>query len=124
MMKEKKITLLVAEDEEYNMMYLLELFSSTNIHVLEASNGQVAIEIVQKHNEIDLVLMDIKMPVLNGYEAMNAIKKLRPNIPIIALSAFAMKSEKQAAINEGFDSYITKPINKKLLFEKIKEFTS
>ena len=123
-MKEKKITILIAEDEEYNMMYLLELFSSTNIHILEASNGQVAVEMAEKHNEINLILMDIKMPILNGYEAMNAIKKLRPNIPIIVLSAFAMKSEKQAALNKGFDSYLTKPINKKLLFEKIKEFTN
>ncbi|SDW21173.1 PAS domain S-box-containing protein [Lutibacter oricola] len=122
--KDKNLTLLIAEDEEFNMMYLHELFSSTNIKIVEASNGEEAVKIAQNDNSIDLVLMDIKMPILNGYEAMKAIKKTNPTLPIIALSAFAMESDKETAIGKGFNSYLTKPIDRKLLFELIDEFSN
>ena len=122
-MKNKEITVLVAEDEEYNMMYINELFSRTNFKIIEANNGKKAVELAQKHPEIDLVLMDIKMPIMNGTEAMKAIKKQRPNLPIIALSAFAMESDKKRSLGDGFNDYLTKPINKKLLFGVIDKFS-
>jgi PAS domain S-box-containing protein len=121
--KNKVLTILVAEDEEYNMMYINELFSQTKFKVIEAENGKKAIELLQKHPEIDLVLMDIKMPIMNGNEAMKEIKQQQPSLPIIALSAFAMESDKEASLNEGFNDYLTKPINKKLLFEAIDKFS-
>jgi PAS domain S-box-containing protein len=121
--KNKELTILVAEDEEYNMMYINELFSQTKFKVIEADNGKKAVELFQKHPEIDLVLMDIKMPIMNGNEAMKEIKQQQPNLPIIALSAFAMESDKEASLKEGFNDYLTKPINKKLLFEAIDKFS-
>lgn len=121
--KNKELTILVAEDEEYNMMYINELFSSTKFKVIEADNGLEAVEIIKNNPTIDLILMDIKMPKLNGYEAMAEIKKINATIPIIALSAFAMESEKETAISKGFDSYLTKPLNKNLLFKVIDQFT-
>lgn len=122
--KNKELTILVAEDEEYNMLFINELFSKTNYKILEANNGVKALELVNNNHKIDLVLMDIKMPIMDGNTAMKEIKKIRPSLPIIALSAFAMESDKTAAISKGFDSYLTKPIEKKRLFNILKKYTS
>ena len=119
-----EIPILVAEDEEYNLLYINELFSKTNYKIVEAVNGLEAVEMANKHPEIKLILMDIKMPIMNGIEAMKEIKQTQPNIPIIALSAFAMESDKENALANGFDGYVSKPIDKKLLFNLIEEFTS
>jgi PAS domain S-box-containing protein len=121
--KNKEINILVAEDEEYNMMYINELFSTTHFKIMEANNGKKALELAQSHPEIQLVLMDIKMPVMDGNEAMKEIKKLRPSLPIIALSAFAMESDKTIALALGFDAYLTKPLDRKLLFQLIEKFS-
>ncbi|HSQ45604.1 MAG TPA: PAS domain S-box protein [Lutibacter sp.] len=121
--KNKEITILVAEDEEYNMMYITELFSSTNFKIIEANNGKKALELAQSNPDIQLVLMDIKMPVMDGNEAMKEIKKLRPSLPVIALSAFAMESDKVRAMGLGFDAYLTKPLDRKLLFQLIEKFS-
>ena len=121
--KDQELTILVAEDEEYNMMYIQELFSKTNFKIIEADNGKQATELSDKHPEIDLILMDIKMPIMDGNEAMKEIKKKRPSLPIIALSAFAMESDKKEALKVGFDAYLTKPIDKKLLFNIIGKYT-
>ena len=122
--KNKMLTILVAEDEEYNMMYITELFSSTNYTIIEADNGKRALELAQKHPEIDLVLMDIKMPIMDGTEAMKEIKKFNPTLPIIALSAFAMESDKESALKSGFNAYLTKPLDRKLLFKLIDDHSS
>ncbi|NOR28775.1 MAG: PAS domain S-box protein [Lutibacter sp.] len=121
--KDKELTILVAEDEEYNMMFINELFSKTNFKLIEADNGKKAVELSQSNPEIDLVLMDIKMPIMDGNEAMKLIKKDRPKLPIVALSAFAMESDKKIALEKGFDAYLTKPIDKKLLFSIIGKYT-
>ncbi|HEY9169867.1 MAG TPA: PAS domain S-box protein [Lutibacter sp.] len=121
--KNKEITILVAEDEEYNMMYINELFSSTNFKIIEANNGKKALELALHHPEIQLVLMDIKMPVMDGNEAMKEIKKVRPSLPVIALSAFAMESDKTNALALGFNAYLTKPLNRKLLFGLIEKYS-
>jgi PAS domain S-box-containing protein len=121
--KNNEITILVAEDEEYNMMYITELFSPTNFKIIEANNGKKAVESVQSNPEIQLVLMDIKMPVMDGNEAMREIKKLRPSLSVIALSAFAMESDKERALALGFDAYLTKPLDRKLLFRLIEKYS-
>ncbi|MBE0423006.1 MAG: PAS domain S-box protein [Lutibacter sp.] len=121
--KNNEITILVAEDEEYNMMYINELFSTTNFKIIEAVNGKKALEMAQSNTDIQLVLMDIKMPVMDGNEAMKEIKKLRPSLPVIALSAFAMESDKARALGLGFDAYLTKPLDRKLLFQLIEKFS-
>ena len=122
--KDQNLTILEAEDEEYNMMYINELFSKTNFKIIEADNGKKAVELFLENPEIDLVLMDIKMPIMDGNEAMKAIKIAKPSAPVVALSAFAMESDKKAAIKEGFDAYLTKPIDKKLLFNIIGKYTT
>jgi PAS domain S-box-containing protein len=117
--KNKELTVLVAEDQENNRMYINEVFSQANFKIIEAYNGKQAVELFKTHSEIDLVLMDIKMPIMNGVEAMKQLKKIKPSLPIIAISAFAMESDKQKALEQGFDSYLSKPIDKNLLFNTI-----
>jgi PAS domain S-box-containing protein len=116
------INILIAEDEEYNFLYLEELLSKEKISILHAENGEEAIELCREHPNIDLIIMDIKMPLLGGLEASRAIKMFRPDMPIIAQSAFALTGDKERALTYGCDAYITKPIIKEELFEMINKF--
>ncbi len=105
-------TVLIAEDEESNMFFLEELLKPTGIKVYFAKDGLEAIELFKKHmDEIDIVLMDIKMPEVDGYQAARMIKAERRNVPIIAQTAYAMADEEQRSYEAGCDGYITKPIN-------------
>jgi len=122
--KSKQITLLVAEDEEYNMLYINELFSNSGYKIIEANNGAEAIELAMANPEIDMIFMDIKMPLINGNEAMLKIKAEKPNLPIIALSAFAMESDIENALNKGFDAYLTKPIDRKKIFKLVQRYSN
>jgi CheY-like chemotaxis protein len=117
-------TVLVAEDEEYNMLYVKELFNNTKIKIIEASDGEQAVKLALENPAVQLVLMDIKMPKLNGVEAMKEIKKVRPQLPIVVLSAFAMESDRELSLQKGFDAYLSKPIDKKKLFALISQFCS
>ncbi|MBI9040918.1 PAS domain S-box protein [Lutibacter sp.] len=119
-----ELTILIAEDEEYNMLYMNELFSNSKINILEAFNGQEAVDLAKSNKDIGLIFMDIKMPIMNGIEAMHEIKKFNPNIPIIALSAFAMESDKETALKNGFDEYLSKPIDRKKLFALLSTYAS
>ncbi|OQY04356.1 MAG: hypothetical protein B6I20_03125 [Bacteroidetes bacterium 4572_117] len=104
-----KKVILVAEDEEINYLFLEEVINRTGAAVIWAKNGQEAMDLF-KSNEIDLVLMDLKMPEINGYEAMRFIKETGTGIPVIAQTAFAMSSEREEILEAGFDGYIAKPI--------------
>ncbi|NJM16224.1 MAG: response regulator, partial [Bacteroidales bacterium] len=79
-----------------------------------------AVDICKSINKIDLILMDIKMPLLNGYDATKQIKEINPNIPIIAQTAFSMKNDRIKCIQAGCDDYISKPIDIERLFNKMK----
>jgi signal transduction histidine kinase/CheY-like chemotaxis protein len=106
-------TILIAEDENTNFL-LLEIFLlefNPNFIILHATDGQQAIEKCSTNPKIDLVLMDIKMPVISGFEATKTIKKFRPDLPIIAQTAFATNDDKSRAKAAGCDDYISKPIN-------------
>jgi len=91
------------------------------INTLWAINGKMAIKYCNEHPEIDLVLMDINMPEMNGYEATKQIKKIRPVLPIISQTAYAIAGDQKKSIDAGCDDYISKPINRKILIEKIKK---
>jgi signal transduction histidine kinase/DNA-binding response OmpR family regulator len=113
-------TLLIAEDEESNFLLLKEVLSSLNFSLIWAKNGEDAIEIC-KSQEVDLVLMDLKMPILDGYEATMRIKDFKPNLTIIAQSAYTTDLDKRKAQICGCSDFITKPIKKEVLITKIKE---
>ncbi len=103
-------TILVAEDEESNFLLIHEILSPANVNILHARNGIEALEIYQEQKNIDVVLMDIKMPLMDGFEASEAIKEINPSQIIIAQTAFALKDERERLMNAGFDNYIAKPI--------------
>jgi PAS domain S-box-containing protein len=115
--------ILVAEDDETNFYYLDAIIKrETHAKILHASNGKEAIELFKANPGINLVLMDIKMPEINGFEATQQIKLINHNVPVIALTAYAMSGDEERIIAAGFDGYLSKPINKKNLLEKIAEY--
>lgn len=104
-----KHKILVAEDDPTSMLLLNSLLSTHNLMVYKATNGKEAIEIFEENPDIDLILMDIKMPVMDGFQAAKLIKQSHPGTPIIAQSAFALTHEKEQ-FSSVFDDYLTKPI--------------
>ena len=115
-------TLLIVEDVESNYIYLKALLKKLNINILWAKTGREAISFCNDYPEIDLVFMDIKMPDLSGYEATKQIKKFRPNLPIIAQTAYALFGDDEKAENAGCDDYITKPFKKQTIFNIIDKY--
>jgi CheY-like chemotaxis protein len=117
-------TILIVEDEIYNHLYLEEMLLGTKAKILHASDGQESVDNVINHADISLVLMDIKMPVMDGYEAMRVIKKIRPHLPIIAQTAFALSQDEEVAMDAGFDNYLSKPIDKNHFIEVLSNYLS
>ena len=114
----KKI--LVAEDNDSNfilMTYILKKYYQYE----RAKNGQEAVEMVEKDN-YDIVLMDIKMPIMDGLEATRAIKEKHPDLPIIALTANAFDSDRQLAVDAGCNDFLSKPVSSDLCLKTIRKF--
>ncbi|MPQ48109.1 response regulator [Marinifilum sp. N1E240] len=103
--------LLVAEDEDFNYIFLEEILIDTNVTLIRAKDGQEAIQIFESNPKIDLVLMDMQMPVLNGYDATRSIKKLKQEIPIIAQTAYHYGEAYEEIMAAGCDDFVTKPID-------------
>ncbi|HAH55718.1 MAG TPA: hypothetical protein DCM02_10690 [Flavobacterium sp.] len=115
-------SLLIAEDDEINYYYLEELFSGSSFEIIRANNGKEAVEACKINQNIKLVLMDLKMPVMDGYEATKQIKNINPSITVIAQTAYALSDDETKSRIAGCDDYITKPIHKEKLFELIKKY--
>jgi CheY-like chemotaxis protein len=115
-------TFLIAEDSILNYTYLEALFQKTKVKIIWAKDGKEAIDICRENNAIDLVLMDIKMPILNGLEAITEIKKFRKELPIIVQTAYAMPEDRERSFAAGGDEHLTKPINAEELFTTINKF--
>ncbi|PVX44760.1 signal transduction histidine kinase [Flavobacterium sp. 103] len=116
---EEKGTILIAEDDNINFLLFQKIMKGKNFRIIRAENGQEAVDICFNNPNIDLVLMDIKMPIMDGFEALEKIMPIRPNLPIIAQTAFASNEDKDRIFRAGFTDYITKPINRERLFETI-----
>ena len=113
----KKPNIIVAEDEEYNFALIKIIFEKEGMNILWAKNGEEAIDIFINNDTIDLVLMDIKMPIMNGLDATRAIKKINSDVPVIAITAYALPEDRVTCLDAGCDEFITKPINRKNLLE-------
>lgn len=111
--------ILIAEDDESSYEYLKVILGAKGVDLLWAQDGEEAIKYCKEDKTIDLVLMDINMPVMNGLIATKAIKKFKPDLPIIAQTAYAIAGDKEKALEAGCDDYISKPVNKKEILEKI-----
>ncbi len=121
-LKNTEHTILIAEDNAINFSLMESMLENLKFKLIWAKNGKEVIDLVKGNPKIDLVLMDIRMPILNGLEASKIIKKLRPNLPIIAQTAYAISGDKELALQAGCDNYISKPIQKTLLFDLIKKY--
>lgn len=116
-------TILIAEDEIMNYMYLEEALKETQAKIIWCKNGKDAVtKIVDQQQQVDLVLMDIKMPEMNGYEATKRIKAFNPKLPVVIQTAFAMPEERKKGFAVGGDEYIEKPIRQNKLLSVISNF--
>ncbi|MNI28344.1 Polar-differentiation response regulator DivK [compost metagenome] len=106
-------TVLLADDDMRNIFALSTAFESYDMNIEIANNGQEALDILARNEHIDLVLMDIMMPVMDGYEAIEKIRENKKfsNLPIIAVTAKAMKGDREKTIAVGANDYISKPVD-------------
>lgn len=119
----EKLCILIAEDEDTNFFVLdLLLRKTLSAETIRAFNGFEAVKACQENPNISLVLMDIKMPVMDGIEATKQIKALRPDLPIIAVTAYALSGDEQKLLAAGCDDYIAKPVRKANLMNKVNRF--
>jgi CheY-like chemotaxis protein len=115
-------TILIGEDEMVNLKLLEMILMKTKVKILHGHTGLEVLNIFRNNPDISLILMDIKMPDMDGVEATQQIRKLNGNIPIIAQTAYALEDEKLKCMEAGFSGYVTKPINRKELLITIQRF--
>lgn len=116
------LIVLAAEDDDISYLFLVKIFSGLNVRLVRALNGSEAVELCNLMPDVSLVLMDVKMPVMDGYEATRLIKQLKPGLPVIALTAFAFAEDKEKALNAGCDDYLSKPVKQTELLAVMKRF--
>lgn len=117
------LKILIAEDDNISFLFIQQLLNLPEITLIRAGDGKKAIELARKYPDLSLILMDIKMPVINGIEATREIRKFNPQVPIIAQSAYTFSGEQEQAMEAGCNDYITKPINKNRLLNLIKKYS-
>lgn len=113
-------TILIVEDTELNIDLMTQLLED-DYHLLFARDGEQGVTMANQHHP-DLILMDISLPVMDGYEATRRIRETLLSTPIIGLSAHAMAGHEQKAKEAGCNDYLTKPVDEDLLMEKLKEY--
>ena len=121
--KRDEVTILIAEDDVSNFYLIREYLSKTPVRLIHVWNGEEALTVFKENPEISLVLMDIRMPRMDGYEATSEIRKLNDKIPIIAQTGFVFEEDIQKAKSLGFDGYMCKPINENDLLTIIRKYT-
>jgi CheY-like chemotaxis protein len=114
--------ILLVEDDTSNFMLLYEILKSSEVIILRAGNGSEALKILSEDQQPDLIIMDIKLPGMDGYEATRRIRKINSKIPIIANTAYAMEGDRQKSIEAGCNEYISKPTDRKLLLNLISKY--
>ena len=117
-------TILIAEDEEVNFMYLQEILKTYSVKILWAQDGLEAIQLCRQHDEVLLALMDIKMPRLDGLKALAEMRACNIKMPVIALTAYAQVKDKERFLTAGFDAYLSKPVKPEKLMQTIVDVLS
>jgi two-component system, cell cycle response regulator DivK len=119
----KEKTVLIAEDDDLNFRLICEGLKKTRIMIIRGKDGRETLDLFDRYSEqLDLVLMDIRMPEIDGYECTRIIKEKNPTMPVIAQTAYAMSAEREQTKDAGCDDYISKPMNMKDLIEKMSRF--
>jgi len=111
----KRFTTLIAEDDEISFELYKARLQNFNLKIIHAPNGKVAVDTVKENHKIDLILMDIRMPVLDGYEATKQIREINQDVPIIAQTAFAAIPEHKKVLEMGFTDFFAKPLDETIL---------
>ncbi|MBN1925033.1 MAG: response regulator [Prolixibacteraceae bacterium] len=122
MNEQGKPLLLIVEDVESNYLYLNAVLTKLDAKIDWVKNGIEAVEYVKEHPEVDVILMDLQMPEMNGYDATREIKKIYPNIIVVAQTAFAMSDDRSKALEAGCDDYLAKPIRSKDLLDTVNKY--
>ncbi len=115
-------TILIAEDDVSCQVLLREILGELGFSVLIAENGLEALETIKRHPEIEMVLLDIKMPVMDGFDAITQIRSIRPDLTIIAQTAYAYEEDREKILSTGCNDYISKPIRKEELYSLIRKY--
>jgi len=118
----RNLVILIVEDDQPSELYISRLLSPFSKKILKADTGTQAVEICRNNADINLVLMDIELPEMDGYEATHQIRQFNKDLIIIAQTAFGLTGDKERALEAGCDDYISKPIHSKILFELIKKY--
>src|SRR6056297_1908787 len=114
--------IVIAEDEKINFLFLQAVFKKTGATIFWARNGEEVIKICDKEKNIDIILMDIKMPGIDGYEATRIIKDKYPGITVIIQTAYNLSEDRDKAYEAGCDSFLAKPIKPKNLMATVKKY--
>lgn len=117
-LKGKKI--LIVEDDLSSRLYLNKILEKSEVVALNAGDGKEAFDITMQNPDIDIILLDIQLPVMDGYETVKKIREFRKDIIIIAQTAYGLMDEKDKIMESGFDDYLIKPIISHMLVEKLK----
>ena len=117
-----KPLILIADDELSGSLLLEEILFKEGIETTSVTDGKQAVDACLKNSSICLVLMDLKMPVMDGYEATRLIKSFNPGLPVIAVTAYALSGDETKAIKAGCDDYLSKPFDIKTLMGKLKKY--
>jgi CheY-like chemotaxis protein len=116
-LKGRKI--LIVEDDLSSRLYLNKILEKTGVSILNAGDGQEAVNVALSNPDLDIILMDIQLPVMDGYTALSKIREFRKDLIIIAQTAYGLLGDKEKIINSGFTDYIIKPILSQNLIEKL-----
>ncbi len=119
----KGIRILIVEDDISSRLYLNKILEKTGASLFNANDGKEAVDIALAENEITVILMDIQLPVMDGYEAAKKIKESKPDIKIIAQTAYGLTGDMDNILESGFDDYIVKPIFAAQLIEILYKHT-
>jgi CheY-like chemotaxis protein len=116
-LKGKKI--LIVEDDQSSRLYLNKILERAGVVIMNAGDGQEAVDAAINNPDIDIILMDIQLPVLDGYSALIKIREVRKDMVVIAQTAYGLLGDKEKILNAGFDDYIIKPILSQNLIDKL-----
>jgi CheY-like chemotaxis protein len=116
-LKGRKI--LIVEDDMSSRLYLNKILEKAGVDILNAGDGQEAVDVALNNPDIEIILMDIQLPVLDGYSALAKIREVRKDIVVVAQTAYGLLGDREKILNAGFNDYIIKPILSQNLIEKL-----
>lgn len=118
----KEFTTLIVEDDQISFELYKARLENYNLNIIHAENGKIAVKKAAENPDIDLILMDIRMPVMDGYQATKEIRKFNKQIPIVAQTAYAAIPEHQSMLEMGFNAFFEKPLQDDILKDIITKY--